>query len=143
MEFKKDAVFLNVQKFFLILGAAIFLLGACSPGEESVFTEVLSPQEDRLLRITVAEPVSLPGCEYCRRPFFVYIYLIQKRTNEIERVLATRLENDGVPFSSENIVARWTSENIALICLRASSLPARGYRLHVKEETSLVETDGC
>ncbi|MEC9247645.1 MAG: hypothetical protein VX986_01335 [Pseudomonadota bacterium] len=136
-------MFLKSQKFFLISGLTIFLLGSCSPGEESIFTEVLSPQEDRLLRISVAKPASLPGCEYCRRPFFVYMDLIDKRSNEIERVLSTRLENDGVPFSSENIVASWTGENIALICLRASSLPDRGYRLHVKGEISLVETDGC
>ena len=136
-------MFLNPQKFLLIISLIIGLLGACSPGEESILTEVLSPREDRLLRISVAKPASLPGCEYCRRPFFIYLDLIHKDSNEIERVFSTRLENDGVPFSSENIVARWTGENIALICLRASSLRDRGYRLHVKGEISLVETDGC
>ena len=58
--------------FYCVL---IFLLGACSPGEEIVFLERWSPNEDQLLRITIAEPAALPGCDYCRRPFFVSVYL--------------------------------------------------------------------
>tara|TARA_B100000676_G_scaffold128657_1_gene127623 strand:+ start:1554 stop:1964 length:411 start_codon:yes stop_codon:yes gene_type:complete len=121
----------------------IFLLGACSPGEEAVFLERWSPNEDQLLRITIAEPAALPGCDYCRRPFFVSVYLIDKTRSAEKKIISTRLENDGVPFGPSNIVARWTGEKIALICLRASSLPARGYRILLKEKVSVIETEGC
>ena len=121
----------------------IFLLSACSPGEEAVFLERWSPNEDQLLRITIAEPAALPGCDYCRRPFFVSVYLIDKTWSAEKKIISTRLENDGVPFGPSNIVARWTGEKIALICLRASSLPARGYRILSKDEVSVVETEGC
>ena len=121
----------------------IFLLGACSPGEEAVFLERWSPNEDQLLRITIAEPAALPGCDYCRRPFFVSVYLIDKTRFAEKKIISTRLENDGVPFGPSNIVARWTGEKIALICLRASSLPARGYRILLKEKVSVIETEGC
>ncbi len=121
----------------------IFLLGACSPGEEAVFLERWSPNEDQLLRITIAEPAALPGCDYCRRPFFVSVYLIDKTLSAEKKIISTRLENDGVPFGPSNIVARWTGEKIALICLRASSLPARGYRILLKEKVSVIETEGC
>ena len=121
----------------------IFLLGACSPGEEAVFLETWSPNEDQLLRITIAEPAALPGCDYCRRPFFVSVYLTNKTLSGEKKIISTRLENDGVPFGPSNIVARWTGEKVALICLRASSLPARGYRILSKDEVSVVETEGC
>ena len=121
----------------------IFLLGACSPGEEAVFLETWSPNEDQFLRITIAEPAALPGCDYCRRPFFVSVYLIDKTWSAEKKIISTRLENDGVPFGPSNIVARWTGEKIALICLRASSLPARGYRILLKEKVSVIETEGC
>ena len=121
----------------------IFLLGACSPGEEAVFLERWSPNEDQLLRITIAEPAALPGCDYCRRPFFVSVYLIDKTWSAEKKIISARLENDGVPFGPSNIVARWTGEKIALICLRASSLPARGYRILLKEKVSVIETEGC
>ena len=126
--------------FYCVL---IFLLGACSPGEEAVFLERWSPNEDQLLRITIAEPAALPGCDYCRRPFFVSVYLTDKRWTAEKKIISTRLENDGVPFGPSNIVARWTGEKIALICLRASSLPARGYRILSKDKVSVVETEGC
>ena len=126
--------------FYCVL---IFLLGACSPGEEAVFLETWSPNEDQLLRITIAEPAALPGCDYCRRPFFVSVYLTKKTWSGEKKIISTRLENDGVPFGPSNIVARWTGEKVALICLRASSLPARGYRILSKDEVSVVETEGC
>ena len=126
--------------FYCVL---IFSLGSCSPGEEAVFLERWSPNEDQLLRITIAEPAALPGCDYCRRPFFVSVYLIEKAWSAEKKIISTRLENDGVPFGPSNIVARWTGEKIALICLRASSLPARGYRILLKEKVSVIETEGC
>ncbi len=129
--------------FIFLYCVLIFLLGACSPGEEAVFLERWSPNEDQLLRITIAEPAALPGCDYCRRPFFVSVYLIDKTLSAEKKIISTRLENDGVPFGPSNIVARWTGEKIALICLRASSLPARGYRILSKDKVSVVETEGC
>ena len=129
----------SIFTFFLFS----LLLGACSPSEEVVFLKALSPKEDKLLRITVAEPAALPGCDYCRRPFFISVYLTDRSFPQERKIISTRLENDGVPFGPSNIVARWTGESIALICLRASSLPARGYRILTKDEVSIAETDGC
>ena len=129
--------------FIFFYRVLIFLLGACSPGEEAVFLERWSANEDQLLRITIAEPAALPGCDYCRRPFFVSVYLTDKMWTAEKKIISTRLENDGVPFGPSNIVARWTGEKVALICLRASSLPARGYRILLKEKVSVIETEGC
>ncbi len=127
----------------LICFVLLFLLGACSPGEEIVFLETWSPKKNQLLRITIAEPAALPGCDYCRRPFFISVYLADNTWPEEKKIISTQLENDGVPFGPSNIVARWTGEKIALICLRASSLPARGYRILSKEKVSVTETEGC
>ena len=129
--------------FIFLYCVLIFLLGGCSPGEEAVFLERWSPNEDQLLRITIAEPAALPGCDYCRRPFLVSVYLTDKTWSAEKKIISTRLENDGVPFGPSNIVARWTGEKIALICLRASSLPPRGYRILSKDKVSVVETEGC
>ena len=133
---------LPLKIFIQVMVIAIFSI-SCAPSDESIFLEIPSPTDEKILRITTAEPAALPGCEYCRRPFYVFAYLADKNSKRSMRVLSTRLENDGVPFTSTNIVARWTGENIALICLRASSLSDRGYRLYTKGEISLVETDGC
>ena len=131
------------KRCIFIYFALVFLLGGCSPGEEVVFLETFSPKNDQKLRITVAEPTALPGCDSCRRPFFISVYLAKKTWTEEKKIISTELENDGVPFGPSNIVARWTSEKIALICLRASSLPARGYRILSKDEVSVIETEGC
>ena len=72
--------------FYFVL---VFLLGACSPGEEAVFLERWSPNEDQLLRITIAEPAALPGCDYCRRPFFVSVYLIDKTWSAEKKIIST------------------------------------------------------
>ena len=134
----------NKNKGSIFICVVLFLLlGACSPGVEIVFLETWSPKKDQLLRITIAEPAALPGCDYCRRPFFVSVYLADNTWPEEKKIISTQLENDGVPIGPSNIVARWTGEKIALICLRASSLPARGYRILSKEEVSVTEAEGC
>ena len=84
------------KRSILICFVLLFLLGACSPGEEIVFLETWSPKKNQLLRITIAEPAALPGCDYCRRPFFVSVYLADNTWPEEKKIISSL--NSGVAF---------------------------------------------
>ena len=119
------------------------LLASCGPGMEEIFSSTVSPDDSKSLRITVSEPKKLLGCEFCRRPFYVSIYLLNLNSGDNSLILETRLENDGVAFSSRNIVSRWMSNDIALVCLRASDLPKKGFLITIKERVKVTETKDC
>ena len=120
----------------LALLATFVLLAACGGGEESVFSEITSPDGAWTLRVTVAESRMPQG------PFYVSAYLIDK-AGQVQKMIETKLENDGVPFTTSNIAARWVSANSALMCLRATDLPDRGIRFDVGGAPSMVEVDQC
>lgn len=120
---------MNVRVAALVLVAVV--LGGCGVGEEVVFGEYPAPGGSPLLRVTVAES------NYPQGPRHVMAYL------GATRLFDTTLANDGVPFSGQNIAVRWVSPRQALVCLRATDLPDRGYRIEVTEPPRVVETDRC
>ena len=120
--------------YVLILAAALV---ACGAGESEVFSETPSPGGGWILRITVAESRMPQG------PFYVAAYVIKSGTNETVELFEVKLENDGVPFTTTNIAARWTSGDTALICLRASDLPDRGMRVKLGATPYAVEVKQC
>ena len=80
-----------------------FALSGCGPGPQLPFTEKNSPDDKFTFRIAVSEPKQILGCEFCRRPFYVYATMKNNISSEIINVFEARLENDGVPFSKQNI----------------------------------------
>lgn len=113
------------------------LLGGCGAGEERVFETYESPSGDWTLRVTVAESRMPQG------PFHIGADLVPRAGGEGTRVLATTLVNDGVPFTRRNVAVRWTSARSALVCLRATDLPDRGYRIEAGDPPSTVEVEQC
>ena len=83
------------------------------------------------------------GCEFCRRPFYVYATMKNNISSEIINVFEARLENDGVPFSKQNISLRWVSRNTLIVCLRASDLPKKGFHVSMEKSMSVVKLDNC
>lgn len=118
----------------LILAAALV---ACGPGESKVFSETPSPDGAWILRVTVAEPRMPQG------PFYVAAYVIKSGAAAAVKLFEVKLENDGVPFTTTNIAARWTSGDTALICLRATDLPDRGMRVQVGAAPHALEVKQC
>lgn len=121
----------------LCLCGLIFLLAACGAGEESPFSRIDSPDGAWTLRITVAESRMPQG------PFYITAYMAPKGDSVGTRLLHTKLENDGVPFTTHNIAARWVSTTSALLCLRATDLPDRGIRFDTAEGLTVTEIDQC
>lgn len=113
------------------------LLAGCGAGEETVFETVSSPGGDYALRVTVAESRMPHG------RFHVRAYVVPEGAADGTRVLDTTLENDGVPFTRRNLAVRWTGPQAALICLRATDLPDRGFRVEAGELPRAVEVDQC
>ncbi len=119
---------------WIVLVAA---LSACGSGEEQVFEEIESPDGAYRLRITVAEPRMPHG------RFRIGAYILKRGEDTGQRVIDEKLENDGVPFTTRNLAARWTSHQSALVCLRATDLPDRGMRIDIGDTTRVEEIDQC
>jgi hypothetical protein len=120
--------------YVLFLAATLV---ACGAGESKVFSETPSPSGGWILRLTVAESRMPQG------PFYVAAYVIKSGTEETFELFEVKLENDGVPFTTTNIAARWTSGDTALICLRATDLPDRGMRVKLGATPHAVEVNQC
>ena len=121
-----------------VLLAAVLSLSACGAGEEEPFSQITSPDGNWTLRITVAESRMPQG------PFYVTAYLVAKgESGGGTRMIQTKLENDGVPFTTQNIAARWVSPTTALLCLRATDLPDRGLRYDTANGPAYREIDQC
>lgn len=128
----------NVSRHPLI--AAVILavaLTACGSGEEQVFEEIESPDGNFRLRITVAEPRMPHG------RFRIGAYIVKRGDDTGERVIDEKLENDGVPFTTQNLAARWTGPRAVLVCLRATDLPDRGFRIDISDALRVEEIDQC
>ena len=119
---------------WVILAAA---LTACGSGEELVFEEVESSDGAYRLRITVAEPRMPHG------RFRIGAYIVTRGDDAGRKVIDEKLENDGVPFTTKNLAARWTGSRAALVCLRATDLPDRGFRIDISETLRVEEIDQC
>ena len=120
-----------------------FALSGCGPGPQIPFTEKNSPDDKFTFRVAVSEPKQILGCEFCRRPFYVYATMKNNISSEIINVFEARLENDGVPFSKQNISLRWVSRNTLIVCLRASDLPKKGFHVSMEKGMSVLKLDNC
>ena len=76
-------------------------------------------------------------------PSYVTIYLETKNDSQSEQIFSSKLENDGVPFTDQNISVRWVSEKVALICLRATDLPDHGLFIEIKQSVSVRPLEEC
>ena len=130
-----------VQYFFILF--IIFTSNGCGPGPQLPFTEKNSPDKKFTFRIAVSEPRKIFGCEFCRRPFYLYATMQNNLSSETSNVFETRLENDGVPFDEKNISLRWVSRSTLIVCLRASDLPKRGYLVSMGKNMLVSDLDNC
>ena len=133
---------LQLVKVFFIL-FIIFTFNGCGPGPQLAFTEKNSPDNKFTVRIDVSEPKKILGCEFCRRPFYIYATIQNNLSSENFNVFETRLENDGVPFNKQNISLRWVSRNTLIVCLRASDLPKRGYHVTMEKDVLVSDLNNC
>ena len=112
------------------------LLSGCS-GTETDFETVASPGGEFRLVVTVTVP-ALPHARHT-----VTAYLEREGPNGREKLIETKLANDGVPFTDRNIGIRWTGRTTALICLRPTDLADRGIRVDVSGTPTAVIKPGC
>ncbi len=137
---KKNYVFFPRMLFSVCL---IFVLKGCGPGPQTLFSEKNSPNNQFTFQVSVAEPKKIIGCEFCRRPFFIYGTLKDNSNFKKWTVFQTRLENDGIPFDKRNISLRWVSENKLIVCLRASDLPKKGYHVSFSDDLIVSDLNDC
>jgi hypothetical protein len=112
-------------------------LTSCGAGPEKLFSEYVSPDNTYRLIVKVAESRMPQG------PSYVTVYLETKNDELSEQIFASKLENDGVPFTDQNISVRWVSERIALICLRATDLPDHGLFIEIEQLVSVRRLEEC
>ena len=112
-------------------------LTSCGAGQEKLFSEYLSPDNNHMLIVKVAESRMPQG------PSYVTIYLETKNNSRSEQIFTSKLENDGVPFTDQNISVRWVSQKVALICLRTTDLPDHGLFIEIKQSVSVRPLEEC
>ena len=117
----------------------VLLVAGCGRGEESVFSETPSPDGAWILRVTVAQSRMPQG------PFYVSAYLMEAGGDNAAplKVVESKLENDGVPFTRQNIAARWTGARAVLLCLRATDRPDKGWRISAGPSPVAEAVDSC
>ena len=124
----------------LLLRPTIFALFvglvACS-GTENDFEIAASPDGRFDLIVTVTEP----GLPHARH--LIKVYIAPSGSLERELLLETKLANDGVPFTAQNIGVRWTGATAALVCLRPTDLADRGIRVSVNGPPTAEIKPGC
>ena len=128
-----------VDKYFVRIGYLFCTLAltSCGAGPEELFSEHGSPGNAYSLIVKVAEARMPQG------PSYVTVYLETKNDGKSEQIFASKLENDGVPFTDQNISVMWVSEKIALICLRATDLPDHGLFVEIEQLVSVRRLDEC
>jgi hypothetical protein len=127
----------NCRLSYVIYVFFAFSLTSCGAGQEKLFSEYLSPDNNHMLIVKVAESRMPQG------PSYVTIYQKKKHDSQSEQIFTSKLENDGVPFTDQNISVRWVSEKIALICLRATDLPDHGLFIEIKQSVSVRPLEEC
>ncbi|MGE0485125.1 MAG: hypothetical protein AB7Q81_13360 [Gammaproteobacteria bacterium] len=121
-----------------LLGGLLLGLGGCGTREEVLFSDTRSPDGAWTLRLTVAESRMPQG------PFYVRAYLYPgDDAAQATKLLDTKLENDGVPFTRNNLAVRWTDPRSALLCLRATDRPDRGWRIETGTPPRATAVDKC
>lgn len=113
------------------------LAGACGTGEEVPFSDTPTADGRYVLHVGVAESRMPQG------PRHVRVYLRERGAADAPPLLDTTLANDGVPFTRANIAVRWIASRTALLCLRASDRPDRGWRIEVSPTPRATAVAQC
>ena len=118
--------------------AAVFcmVLATSCAQPETEFDRKRSPHGEADLIVNVAEPMLPHG----KHTIAVYIAL---NNGAPVKLLETKMENDGVPFTKKNIGLRWTSANQALVCLRPTDLADQAVVVSLGETPSATLRPGC
>jgi len=122
-----------------MLVALVVLAAACSEADRATdFASQTAPGGRYVLTTTVIAPWFPQG------PHQVVVYVrLDAQSPRIE-LARTSLANDGVPFSRHNIGMRWTSDEEALVCLRATDRPDKSVHVNLRQRPPSGELqDGC
>ena len=130
--FPRVILWRSILPIFVLI-VSMCVVAGCGTESERVFDEFESPDGSYRLRLTVAEP-RLPHGR-----FRVRAYVLKNGDDMGQKALDEKLENDGVPFTSQNLAVRWTSARAVLVCLRTTDLPDLGFRIDIVENFPQVE----
>jgi len=112
---------------------------ACSEAERATdFASLTAPGGRYVLTTAVIAPWFPQG------PHQVVVYVqLEAQSPRIE-LARTSLAYDGVPFTRHNIGMRWTSDDEALVCLRATDRPDKSIHVNMRRQPPSGELqDGC
>ena len=120
-----------------VLCCVHLVCSGCAPPEERIFDSITSPDG----RYTVSVAITEPWMPHGR--FKITVYVADQTTGRTEQMASRTLENDGVPFTEQNIALRWISEHMALLCLRSTDLHDEGVRIIVSDKPVAEIIDEC
>ena len=121
------------------LGACALLLGACGGGApEQVVSEFPSQEGDYRLRLTLES-----GGE-AGHPHRLRVYLLPRgEETPGEAVAATTVENDGSPFTGDQVRLSWAARRTVLVCVTPRGAARHGLRIELSEPPLVEELPRC
>ncbi len=122
-----------------LLALAALLVACAESTRTTLFESLPSPQRDFTLDVFVIEPWFPQG------PYRIAIELVRGADNARERLVDTTLAYDGVPFTKQNIAARWIGARAAFVCLSATDRPDQGIQISASADAPAVveQRTGC
>ncbi len=123
----------------LAVGALAGLLAACGgPPPEQVVSEFPSRQGDYRLRLTL-----LPS-DKATEPHTLRLYVLARDTSDAGApVASTTVENEGSPFTGDQVRLTWAAERTVLLCVTPRAAARHGLRVELGEPPRVEELSKC
>ena len=115
----------------------LVLLSACDKASEQVLSEFSTPDGDYLLRLT------LVVSHLESSPHVVHLYVMPRGVSAGEPAVTIPLENDGAPFSGDQIALTWASKRSVLMCLKPRGADRHGVRVELSDPLQIEEVPRC
>lgn len=123
------------------LALGVLMLGLVACGEatpEQVVSEFPSQQGDYRLRLTL-----LAGGED-GAPHTLRLYLLPRGVEDAGAPVATTsVENDGSPFTGDQVRLTWAAERTVLVCVTPRGAARHGLRVELSEPVRVENLPRC
>ena len=117
--------------------ALLLLLTACGKAPEQILSEFSTPDGDYQLRLT------LVASHVASSPHVVHLYVMPRGMAASKPAITIPLENDGAPFSGDQIALTWASKRSVLLCLKPRGADRHGLRVELSDPLQVEEVPRC
>ncbi|MGE0860730.1 MAG: hypothetical protein AB7I01_14535 [Gammaproteobacteria bacterium] len=117
---------------------AVLLVGCGGPPPEQVVSEFPSRQGDYRLRLTL-----MPS-DAASVPHTLRLYVLSRDARDAGApVASTTVENEGSPFTGDQVRLTWAAERTVLLCVTPRAAARHGLRVELGEPPRVEQLSKC